>query len=104
MCSKAVSLPAKRPARAVPEEPRGPAPGPNSFAPKPRFDYEAPSILWEHRYLAILFVAAIIIGSVYLFMAPHKPPPPAPATAPLQIEPPAVYVEPIPERPASSAH
>jgi hypothetical protein len=84
----------------VPEAPRGPGGlGPNNFAPKPRFDYKAPSILWEHRYLAILFVAAIIVGSVYLFAAPHKPPAPPP-----KIEPPAVYVEPIAERPASSAH
>jgi hypothetical protein len=84
----------------VSEAPRGPGGlGPNNFAPKPRFDYKAPSILWEHRYLAILFVAAIIVGSVYLFMTPHKPAPPPP-----MIEPPAVYVEPIEARPASSAH
>jgi hypothetical protein len=81
------------------------APGPESgkglslFTPKPKFEYKAPSLLWEYRYLAIFFVIAIIAGSVYIFRAPHKPPeigPPAPSSSP-------VYIEPIPERPASSA-
>jgi hypothetical protein len=76
--------------------------GPNSYVPKPRFEYRAPSFLWEHRYLLIIFALALIVTTVLLFRAPHKqlviePPPPPP-----------VYVEPIPdrsipERPASSA-
>jgi hypothetical protein len=61
--------------------------GPDSYVPKPRFDYKAPSIIAEHKYLALIFVLAIIAASVYLFRAPHKP---------LTIEPPPVYVEPIP--------
>ncbi len=52
-------------------------------------------MLSEHRYLAIIFVIAIIAGAVYLIAAPHKQ---------LKIEPPPIYVEPIPEEPASSAH
>lgn len=76
----------------------GPGPesgrGPSHFTPKPRFEYRAPSLLWEHRYLAIFFVIAIIVATVLLFRAPHKQ---------LTIEPPPVYVEPIPERPPSSA-
>jgi hypothetical protein len=70
--------------------------GPSSFVPKPRFEYKAPSFLWEHRYLAIFFVIVIVAASVYLFRAPHRP---------LKIEPPVspVYVEPIPERAASDA-
>ena len=75
--------------------------GPNSYAPKPRFEYRAPSFLWEYRYLAIIFVLAIIVATVLLFRAPHRqyrgltiPPPPS-------SEP--VYVEPIPDCPASSA-
>jgi hypothetical protein len=68
--------------------------GPNSYAPKPRFEYRAPSFLWEHRYLLIVFALALIVATVLLFRAPHKQ---------LTIEPPPVYVEPIPERPASSA-
>jgi hypothetical protein len=68
--------------------------GPSSFAPKPRFEYKAPSLLREHRYLAIFFVIAILVATVLLFRAPHKQ---------LRIEPPPVYVEPIPERPPSSA-
>ncbi|HXP67224.1 MAG TPA: hypothetical protein VN815_17235 [Steroidobacteraceae bacterium] len=81
------------------EQPTGPAggQGPNSFAPKPRFEYKAPSMFWEHRYLLMVLLIAALAGSVYLFWAPHKQ---------LKIEPPApppVYVEPIPQRPASSA-
>jgi hypothetical protein len=52
-------------------------------------------LLWEHRYLLIIFALALIVTTVLLFHAPHKQ---------LTIEPPPVYVEPIPERPASSAH
>jgi hypothetical protein len=68
--------------------------GPNSYVPKPRFEYKAPSIIAEHRYLAIIFVLAIVAASVYLFRTPHKP---------LTIEPPPIYVEPIPERPAADS-
>jgi hypothetical protein len=67
--------------------------GPSSYAPKPQFEYRAPSFLWEHRYLLIIFMLALIVATVLLFRAPHKQ---------LTIEPPPVYVEPIPERPASS--
>ncbi|MEO7207559.1 MAG: hypothetical protein ABI356_02520 [Steroidobacteraceae bacterium] len=72
--------------------------GPNSYAPKPRFDYRAPSFLWEHRYLLIIFMLALIVASVLLFRAPHRqykidlPPPPP------------VYVEPIPQRPIPGDH
>jgi hypothetical protein len=63
--------------------------GPNSFVPKPRFEYKAPSMLAEHKYLAIAFVIVIVAASIYLYSAPRKPlkldPPPAPP----------VYVEPI---------
>ena len=71
--------------------------GPNSYAPKPRFEYRAPSFLWEYRYLAIIFVLAIIVATVLLFRVPHRQYrgltiPPPPSSQP-------VYVEPIPERP-----
>jgi hypothetical protein len=72
--------------------------GPDRYVPKPRFEYKAPSIIAEHKYLAIIFVLAIVAASVYLFRAPHKP---------LTIEPPApppVYIEPIPQRPAADPH
>jgi hypothetical protein len=83
----------------VSEPPLGPAggQGPNSFAPKPRYEYKAPSIFWEYRYLLIVAIIVALAGVVYLIRAPHKP---------MKIEPPApppVYVEPIPARPASSA-
>ena len=83
-----------------------PAPGPENgkglslFTPKPKFEYKAPSLLWEYRYLAIFFVIAIIAGSVYIFRAPHKAPEVEPTATP-SSEP--VYIEPIPERPPSSA-
>jgi hypothetical protein len=66
--------------------------GPNSYVPKPRFEYKSPSIIAEHKYLAIIFVLAIIAASVYLVRAPHRP---------LTIEPappPPVYIEPISPR------
>jgi hypothetical protein len=71
--------------------------GPDSYVPKPRFEYKAPSIIAEHKYLAIIFVLAIVAASVYLFKVPHKP---------LSIEPPPppVYIEPIPQRPAADPH
>jgi hypothetical protein len=82
----------------VPDLTPGPADGkgPNSFTPKPRFDYKAPSILREYRYLAIFFAIVILAATVFLFRAPHRelkiePPPPPP-----------VYVEPIPQRPVPS--
>jgi hypothetical protein len=83
-----------------------PAPGSENgkglslFTPKPKFEYKAPSLLWEYRYLAIFFVIAIIAGSVYIFRAPHKAPEIGPRMTP-SSEP--VYVEPIPERPPSGA-
>jgi hypothetical protein len=80
----------------VSEPPLGPAGGrgPNSFVPKPRFEYKAPSLFWEHRYLLMVFIIALLAGALYLLRAPHKQ---------LKIEPPPVYVEPILQRPASSA-
>jgi hypothetical protein len=48
--------------------------------------------MWsEHRYLLMVFAVAVLAGAVYLFRAPHKQ---------LKIEPPPVYVEPIPQHPA----
>jgi hypothetical protein len=71
--------------------------GPNSYPLKPRFEYRAPSFLWEHRYLLIVFALVLIVATVVLFRIPHRryppglePPPPQP-----------IYV--IPDRPASSA-
>ena len=95
----------------------GNAGGPNSYPLKPRLEYRAPSFLWEHRYLALVFVLAIIVATVLLFRVPHRQyrgltiPPPASApsgagpSAAAASEPSSepVYVQPIPERPASSA-
>jgi hypothetical protein len=83
---------------AEPEPGPGVERGPNSYAPKPRFEYRAPSFLWEYRYLLLVFVAVLIVTTVLLFRAPHR----RYKIDPLPPEP--VYVEPIPERPASSAH
>ncbi len=59
---------------------------PNSFVPRPRFEYKPRSLFADYKYLALLFVLLIVAGSVYLIRAPHKP---------LTIEPPPVYIEPI---------
>jgi hypothetical protein len=108
MCSKAGSRRATPPVRAVPDVTPNPGDGtsggpaggkgPNSFVPRPRFEYKAPSMFAEHRYLAILFVLVIIAGAVYLIRLPRKP---------IKIDPlppPPVYIEPIPERPAADSH
>jgi hypothetical protein len=69
---------------------------PNRYAPRPRYEYKAPSLLAEYKYLAIIFLLILIGVSVYLIRAPRKPlridPPP----------PPPVYIEPIPQRPAGN--
>jgi hypothetical protein len=75
--------------------------GPNSYVPKPRFEYRAPSFLWEHRYLLIVFALALIVATLLLFRAPHREYRGLTIHAPSSSEP--IYVEPIPERPASSA-
>jgi hypothetical protein len=62
---------------------------PNSFVPKPRYEYKRPSVLAEHKYLAIVFIVVIVAAAIYLIKAPRKP---------LTIEPPPpppVYIEPI---------
>jgi hypothetical protein len=69
--------------------------GPNTFAPKPRFGYEAPSVLSRYRVLAIVFVMLIVAGSIYLIKAPHKP-------LQIQSSPEPVYIEPLSQKPASA--
>jgi hypothetical protein len=61
-------------ARVVADPTPGPGEerGPNSYPLKPRFEYRAPSFLWEHRYLLIVFVLAIIVATVVLFRVPHR--------------------------------
>lgn len=76
--------------------------GPSGYVPKPRFEYRAPSFLWEHRYLLIIFALALIVATALLFRAPHREYRGLTIHAPPSSDP--IYVEPIPERPASSAH
>jgi hypothetical protein len=68
--------------------------GPNTFAPKPRFDYVAPSAVSRYRILAIIFVLVIVAAAVYLIMAPRKPLRFDPPSEPVYIE--AVKPEPNP--------
>jgi hypothetical protein len=75
--------------------------GPNSYAPKPRFEYRAPSFLWQHRYLLVIFALALIVTTVLLFRAPHRQYRGLTIHTPSASDP--IYVEPIPDRPASSA-
>ena len=84
---------AKPPAHKVDNHGAGPAGGrgPDSYVPKPRFDYKPPSLLADYKYLAIGFLLVILAASIYLFRTPRKP---------LTIEPPApppVYIDPIAE-------
>jgi hypothetical protein len=100
MYSRADSLPATPLVRAVPEPTPGPGEvqGPNSYVPKPRFDYQAPSMLAEHKVLAILFVLVIVAATVYLIRAPRKPYA-IKLTPAIETTPQPVYIEPIAERP-----
>ena len=75
--------------------------GPNRYAPKPQFEYRAPSFLWQHRYLAVIFALLLIVATVLLFRAPHKEYRGLTIHAPPPSEP--IYVVPI-VQPASSAH
>jgi hypothetical protein len=61
--------------------------GPNTFAPAPRFGYEAPSVLSRYKVLAIVFVLLIVAGSIYLIKAPRKPLAIAPSAEPVYVEP-----------------
>jgi hypothetical protein len=61
------------------------------FVPRPIIEYKPRSLLADYKYLAIFFVLLIVAATVYLFRAPHKP---------LVIEPPPVYIEPIPAKQA----
>ncbi len=52
--------------------------------PSPGSNTGRPPLLWEHRYLLIIFVLALIVTTVLLFRAPHKQ---------LTIEPPPVLTD-----------
>ena len=66
--------------------------GPNTFAPKPRFGYEAPSVLSRYKVLAIVFVLLIIAASIYMVKAPRKP-------LAIKASPEPVYIEKLPAPP-----
>lgn len=57
--------------------PLGPPPSPSAYREKnplelPPADYKPPSMLAEHRGLALLFLAAIIAFALYCWKAPHR--------------------------------
>jgi len=64
---------------------------PTRDAPEGRYEYRAPSLLVEYKYLAIAFVLAIVAVCIYLIRAPRQPLTIAPAPA-------AVYIVPVPNR------
>jgi len=97
--------------------PLGPPPAPSAYRAQnpsepPPADYKAPSMLAEHKGLALLFLAAAIGFALYCWKAP--PPRSAAVDAPARAEsapPPAaarargpersqspIYVEPLPEK------
>jgi len=61
---------------------------PNSHVPRPIIEYKPPSLLAEHKYLAIVFLLAIIAASLYLLRAPREP-------RKIALPPSPVYVEPV---------
>jgi hypothetical protein len=98
----------------------GPPPSPSAYREKnpsetPPTDYKAPSMLAEHRGLALLFLAAMIAFALYCWRAPRRAvaldapaqsagaarsataPAPAPAPSPEASQSP-VYVETLPDR------
>jgi zona occludens toxin (predicted ATPase) len=55
----------------------GPPPAPSTYRAKnpsesQPADYKAPSMLVEHRGLALLFLAAVIAFALYCWKAPHR--------------------------------
>jgi hypothetical protein len=55
----------------------GPPPSPSAFRRKnpsapPPGDYKAPSMLAEHKALALVFLAAMIAFALYCWKAPHR--------------------------------
>jgi hypothetical protein len=88
----------------------GPPPAPSAYRAKnpseaQPTEYKAPSMLAEHRGLALLFLAAVIGFALYCWKAPHKTAaldvPAArggaqtPASAPAQSP---IYVEAVPDK------
>jgi hypothetical protein len=61
--------------------------GPNTFAPKPRFDYEPPSLLSQYKWLSVVFLLLIVAATIYLIKAPHKPLTIKPDAEPIYVEP-----------------
>lgn len=96
--------------------PLGPPPAPSAYREKnpyepPPADYKAPSMLAEHRGLALLFLAAVIAFALYCWRTPHRTvaleapaaahggAPAAPA-APADLQPShsPIYVETVPDK------
>jgi hypothetical protein len=92
----------------------GPPPSPSAYREKnpdgsKPAEYQAPSMLAEHRGLALLFLAAAIVFALYCWKGPHRtaldaagaraPAPPARAQTPTaapQESP--IYVEAVPDK------
>jgi hypothetical protein len=88
----------------------GPPPAPSDFRAKNPLeskpaDYNAPSMLVEHRGLALLFLAAVIAFGLYCWKAPRRavsrdasaaaPAAQSPASAPAESP---IYVEAVPDK------
>jgi hypothetical protein len=96
----------------------GPPPAPSAYRAQNPYesqptDYQAPSMLVEHRGLALLFLAAVIGFLLYCWRAPHRAVAPdapeqathaaaasaAPATTPeAQAAQSPIYVEAVPDK------
>jgi hypothetical protein len=91
--------------------PVGPPPSPdayrqsNPYEPPPA-DYKAPSLLAEHKGLAIAFIVALLGFALYCWKAPHRSvalePPAAPGaavkSAPNATSQAPIYIETVPDK------
>jgi hypothetical protein len=64
---------------------------PNRHVPKPWIEHKPRSLLAEHKYLAIVFLLAIVLVAVYIFRVPRAP-------RKITLPPSPVYVEPLEPR------
>jgi hypothetical protein len=86
-----------------PAAPLGPPPAPSAYRQRnpyerPPADYRAPSLLAEHKGLALAFLAVAIAFALYCWKAPHRSVALDAATRGSAAEQSPIYVEPLPDK------
>jgi hypothetical protein len=66
----------------------------NPYNPRPA-EYKPPSVLAEHKGLAILFAVILVAFAVYCLRTPHRPHAPPPKAA---GKAPPIYIETVPDQ------